>query len=166
MWASDSNTVIQGDNISIHTSGDGADSVVATNNGKAEFSQKDGVIISEKGANFSTSGGTIVATLDGSRIINNGTLILSGSNSTGVGGNISVTTRNVSFNGDIRADEKSSANLSLENSRWTGSASNGGTVNLDENSIWKMAGNSDIAQLSNNGSVYRAQRPKHANNKW
>ncbi|MED0141950.1 autotransporter outer membrane beta-barrel domain-containing protein, partial [Escherichia coli] len=60
----------------------------------------------------------------------------------------------VSFNGDIRADEKSSANLSLENSRWTGSASNGGTVNLDENSIWKMAGNSDIAQLSNNGSVY------------
>ena len=154
LWASDSNTVIQGDNISIHTSGDGADSVVATNNGKAEFSQKDGVIISEKGANFSTSGGTIVATLDGSRIINNGTLILSGSNSTGVGGNISVTTRNVSFNGDIRADEKSSANLSLENSRWTGSASNGGTVNLDENSIWKMAGNSDIAQLSNNGSVY------------
>ncbi|GAB5124730.1 TPA: autotransporter outer membrane beta-barrel domain-containing protein [Escherichia coli] len=154
LWASDSNTVIQGENISVHTSGNGADSVVATDNGKAEFSQKDGVIISEKGANFSASGGTIVATLDGSQIINSGTFILSASNNTGSGGNISVTTKNVSFNGDIRADEKSSANLSLENSRWTGSASNGGTVNLDENSIWKMAGNSDIAQLSNNGSVY------------
>ncbi|HCP1771235.1 TPA: autotransporter outer membrane beta-barrel domain-containing protein [Escherichia coli] len=117
--------------------------------------------MSEKGANFSASGGTIVATLDGSQIINSGTFILSASNDTGSGGNISVTTRNVSFNGDIRADEKSSANLSLENSRWTGSASNGGTVNLDENSIWKMAGNSDIAQLSNNGSVYLGQNAQN-----
>ncbi|MBB2401788.1 autotransporter outer membrane beta-barrel domain-containing protein [Escherichia sp. 14.0993] len=117
--------------------------------------------MSEKGANFSASGGTIVATLDGSQIINSGTFILSASNNTGSGGNISVTTKNVSFNGDIRADEKSSANLSLENSRWTGSASNGGTVNLDENSIWKMAGNSDIAQLSNNGSVYLGQNAQN-----
>ncbi|WP_229016154.1 autotransporter outer membrane beta-barrel domain-containing protein, partial [Escherichia coli] len=161
MWASDSNTVIQGENISVHTSGYGADSVVATDNGKAEFSQKDGVIISEKGANFSASGGTIVATLDGSQIINSGTFILSASNNTGSSGNIYVTTKNVSFNGDIRADEKSSANLSLENSRWTGSASNGGTVNLDENSIWKMAGNSDITHLSNNGSVYLGQNAQN-----
>ncbi|HBA9527342.1 TPA: autotransporter outer membrane beta-barrel domain-containing protein, partial [Escherichia coli] len=117
--------------------------------------------MSEKGANFSASGGTIVATLDGSQIINSGTFILSASNNTGSSGYISVTTRNVSFNGDIRADEKSSANLSLENSRWTGSASNGGTVNLDENSIWKMAGNSDIAQLSNNGSVYLGQNAQN-----
>ncbi|HCP1380649.1 TPA: autotransporter outer membrane beta-barrel domain-containing protein [Escherichia coli] len=117
--------------------------------------------MSEKGANFSASGGTIVATLDGSQIINSGTFILSVSNNTGSGGNISVTTKNASFNGDIRADEKSSANLSLENSRWTGSASNGGTVNLDENSIWKMAGNSDIAQLSNNGSVYLGQNAQN-----
>ncbi|EFJ2184141.1 autotransporter outer membrane beta-barrel domain-containing protein [Escherichia coli] len=117
--------------------------------------------MSEKGANFSASGGTIVATLDGSQIINSGTFILSASNNTGSSGNIYVTTRNVSFNGDIRADEKSSANLSLENSRWTGSASNGGTVNLDENSIWKMAGNSDITHLSNNGSVYLGQNAQN-----
>ncbi|EOO9976490.1 autotransporter outer membrane beta-barrel domain-containing protein [Escherichia coli] len=161
IWVSDDNTVISGNNASIHVSGKEADSVVAANNAKVELTQENGVMISETRYNFNANGGAISATLDGSQIKNNGTFIFSTSNDAGVGGNVDVTVKNTSFNGDIRADSNSIANLSLENSNWTGTAYNGGIVNLAKNSIWNMVSDSDVAHLNNNGSIYLGSDAKN-----
>ncbi|MED0436850.1 autotransporter outer membrane beta-barrel domain-containing protein [Escherichia coli] len=161
IWGSDDYTVISGNNTSIHVSGNNADSVFVAQNAKIELTQENGVMISEKGYNFNAKGGVISATLDSSQIKNNGTFISSISNDAGVGGKVDVTVKNTSFNGDIRADSNSIANLSLENSNWTGTAYNGGIVNLAKNSIWNMVSDSDVAHLNNNGSIYLGSDAKN-----
>ncbi|HBM9793558.1 TPA: autotransporter outer membrane beta-barrel domain-containing protein, partial [Escherichia albertii] len=161
IWVSDDNTVISSNNTSIHVSGQNADSVFVTNNAKAELTQENGEMISENGYNFNVKGGVVSAILDGSQIKNNGRFISSISNDAGVGGNVDVTVKNTAFNGEIFADSNSTANLSLENTNWTGTAYNGGIVNLDKNSIWNMVNNSDVAHLNNNGSIYLGNNAKN-----
>ncbi|MDN8600105.1 autotransporter outer membrane beta-barrel domain-containing protein [Citrobacter sp. S2-9] len=154
LWASDADTEINAKDTSINTLGVGADAVVASHAGKVTFNQQGGELVSTQGNSFSVSGGTILATLDGGHVSNNGTFILSTADDQGRQGNVNVSVSNLIFQGDVKADEKSVADLSLSNASWTGKSSNGGRIELlDENSIWNMTASSDVDHLNNAGSI-------------
>lgn len=155
LWASDANTEITAKDTSINTLGFGADAVVASHTGKVIFTQQGGELVSKQGNSFSVTGGTILATLDGGHVSNNGTFILSTADDQGRQGNVNVSASNLIFQGDVIVDEKSVADLSLLNaSSWTGKSSNGGRIELqDEKSVWNMTASSDVAHLNNAGRI-------------
>lgn len=153
LWTADENTQINASDTSIVTYGLGADSVVATNQGTAILSQHSGQLVSHQGTNFSASGGTIDATLDGSEIRNSGLLMRALSDADGHQSDISLRASNLSMRGDILADTGSVANLSMYNAQWIGAATNGGKIEIDGLSRWDLIRHSDVASMTNSGSI-------------
>ncbi|WP_235896369.1 autotransporter outer membrane beta-barrel domain-containing protein, partial [Yersinia rochesterensis] len=153
LWAADEKTQINASDTSIVAYGLGADSVVATSLGTVILSQRSGQLVSNHGTNFSASGGTINATLDGSEVRNSGLLISALSDVNGHQSDISLQTSNLSMQGDILADTISIADLSMYNTQWTGAATNGGKIEIDGLSRWDLTRNSDVASITNSGLI-------------
>ncbi|HEN3481026.1 TPA: autotransporter outer membrane beta-barrel domain-containing protein [Yersinia enterocolitica] len=153
LWGADENTQINASDTSIVTYGLGADSVVATNQGTVILSQDSGQLVSNHGTNFSASGGTINAVLDGSEVRNSGLLISALSDANGRQSDIYLQASNLSMQGDVLADTGSVADLSMYNAQWIGAASNGGKIEIDGLSSWNLTKNSDIASITNSGSI-------------
>ncbi|PHZ21414.1 type V secretion protein A [Yersinia massiliensis] len=94
------------------------------------------------------------ATLNNSSVINNGILINADTEAglTNVG-IVNVIANDMVLNGDIQAGMGSQANLSISNTQWNGVARNGGQVNLGSSAIWNMVASSDVAGLTNAGTI-------------
>lgn len=153
LWAADEKTQINASDTSIFTSGLGADSVVATQQGRVTLNQHSGQLVSTQGTNFSATGGTIHATLEGSEVRNSGLLISSLADADGHQGYVTLQTRNLSVKGDIFADTTSIADLSMQNVQWTGAATSAGKIDMDSLSRWDLTRSSDVANLSNSGLI-------------
>ncbi|MFV8800693.1 autotransporter outer membrane beta-barrel domain-containing protein [Yersinia sp. LJYL362] len=149
--------VVTANNTDIQTSGENADAINIDRGNVSSvvnFNQQDGNLHSINGKTFNALGGTINATLNNSSIINNGILI-NADTDTGLTnfGIVNINANNMVLNGDIQAGMGSQANLSISNTQWNGVARNGGQVGIGSNAIWNMMASSDVAALTNAGTI-------------
>ncbi|CFR25838.1 autotransporter outer membrane beta-barrel domain-containing protein [Yersinia frederiksenii] len=152
--ANDSGTTVDVTNTNITTSGNNADAVNSNTQAIVTMNQQNVNIHSQNGKTFNALGGTINATLNNSSVINNGILINADTDTTLTNfGIVNLDASDMVLNGDIQAGMGSQANLSLSNTQWNGLARNGGQVTLDNNAIWNMVASSDVAGLTNAGTI-------------
>ncbi|WP_434779512.1 autotransporter outer membrane beta-barrel domain-containing protein [Neisseria sp. Ec49-e6-T10] len=138
---------------SVKTTGLNAHALNTRSLGQLNFNLTGGQLISIQGTSFFTEGGMIDATLDGTQVLNNGQLIDSGSDGIS-NGDIRLTVKNTTLNGNITAQQDSTASLSLVGTNWHGTATNGTDFELDNNSVWNMSASSDISTLHHAGRIH------------
>ncbi|MFA3759303.1 autotransporter outer membrane beta-barrel domain-containing protein [Yersinia sp. 2466 StPb PI] len=152
--ANDSGTTVNVTNTNIVTSGNNADAVNSNTQAIVTMNQQNANIHSQNGKTFNALGGTINAVLDNSSVINNGILINADTDASLANfGIVNVNANDMVLNGDIQSGLGSQANLSINNTQWNGLARNGGQVNIDSRAMWNMMASSDVAELTNAGTI-------------
>lgn len=142
---------------------DGAASAIYANgdslSGVSQVTVDNGSLTTTNAAGIIANGANLEVTLKNGTQLNAGNGVLASSLSRVSGAvyysNIDlVADNNVTLNGDVRAEMYSTLNLSLRNqSVWSGAAYNATDVSVDNSSRWNISGNSNVANLTNAGTV-------------